>query len=262
MTGAASGIGRALAQEFTHRGAAGVVVADVDGDLAGQVAERIGGLAVTCDVGDPEAVDALVAAARRRHGRVDIFCSNAGYSDPLTFDVSLPAADFERITRVNMLAHVSAARAVLPEMVERGCGYLLQTLSSAALLSGPAAAGYTMTKFGALGFAEWVAVNFRSKGVRVSCVCPNAVYTAMFGRRKDLDAPVVLPEPATPGEMLLPEDVAVTTADAMEGDEPFLILPHPRVRDSFRRKADDYDTWLVKTSERLARMHGGPPRRP
>lgn len=256
VTGAASGIGRALATELASRGAAGVVVADVDGVHAEQVAERIGGMAVTCDVGDAAAIEALVSAARHRYGPIDVFCSNAGYSDPITWDLSLPMAELEQITRVNLLAHVAAAKAVLPEMVARGSGYLLQTLSSAALVAGPATAAYTMTKHGACGFAEWVAVTYRPLGVRVSCLCPNAVYTSMFGRPKDLDAPAELPTDGRLGEMLLPEDVAVQTVDAMEGDEPFLILPHPRVGAAFRRKAEDYDAWIAVTADRLARMRG------
>jgi NAD(P)-dependent dehydrogenase (short-subunit alcohol dehydrogenase family) len=262
VTGAASGIGRALAEEFARRGASGVVVADVDGELAGKVADRIGGLAVECDVGDPVAIESLVAVTRLAYGAIDVFCSNAGYSDPVTYDLSLPAADLERLTRVNMLAHVSAARAVLPAMVEQGRGYLLQTLSSAALISGPAAFGYTLPKLGALGFAEWVAVNYRSQGIRVSCLCPNAVYTAMFGRPKDLDAPVALPDAGAVGEMLLPEDVAESTVDQMEAGEPFLILPHPRVGESFSRKAGDYDAWIARTSDRIAAMRAGGTSRP
>ncbi|MDO8363380.1 MAG: SDR family NAD(P)-dependent oxidoreductase [Actinomycetota bacterium] len=257
VTGGASGIGRALAMEFVARGAAGVVVADLDGEWAQKVAERIGGLAVQCDVGEPGAIESLVAAARARYGRVDIFCSNAGYSDPVGVGLDESMEAFERLTRVNMLAHVAAAKAVVPEMVERGGGYLLQTLSSAALISGPAAPGYTFTKFGALGFAEWMAVNYGAKGVRVSCLCPNVVYTGMFGRPKDLDAVAVPPAVGALGEVLLPEDVAVTVADAMEGPEPFLILPHPRVGESYRRKADDYEGWILRTRERLARMQAG-----
>lgn len=257
VTGGASGIGRALAQEFARRGAAGVVVADIDAEYAERVAERIGGLAVACDVGDPTAIEGLVDAARSRFGRVDMFCSNAGYSDAITGDLSLSMDEFERITRVNLLAHVAAAKAVVPEMVERGSGYLLQTLSSAALIAGPAAAGYTLTKHGALGFAEWIAVTYRARGVRVSCLCPNAVYTGMFGRSKDLDAPPEIPEESRAGEMLLPEDVAVHTIDAIEGDEPFLILPHVRVGESFRRKAAGYDEWIERTAARIARLRDG-----
>jgi NAD(P)-dependent dehydrogenase (short-subunit alcohol dehydrogenase family) len=254
VTGGANGIGRALAMEFSRRGAAGVVVADLDIEYAEQVAGRIGGLAVRCDVGDGSSLSDLVEATRDRYGRVDIFCSNAGYSEPVTWDLSASMEDFERITSVNLLAHVAAAKLVLPEMVERGGGYLLQTLSSAALISGPAPAGYTLTKQGARGFAEWVAVTYGPLGIRVSCLCPNTVYTGMFGRPKDLDVAPELPTQGLLGEMLLPEDVAVTSIDAMEDDEPFLILPHERVGVSFRRKADDYDAWIDRTGERITRM--------
>jgi NAD(P)-dependent dehydrogenase (short-subunit alcohol dehydrogenase family) len=252
VTGGASGIGRALAFEFAARGAQAVVVADLSADLAAEVAERIGGLAVVCDVGDPAAVASLVATTRERFGHIDVFCSNAGYADPITGDLSASMDAFEAITRVNLLAHVAAAREVLPEMAERGSGYLLQTLSSAALIAGPAGAGYTMTKHGALGLAEWIAVHYRPKGVRVSCLCPNAVYTPMLGGPSDLDARVELPPNAA--EMLLPEDVARQTADAMEGAEPFLILPHPRVGESFARKASSYDEWISRTADRLSAM--------
>lgn len=254
VTGAASGIGRALATDLAGRGAAGVVVADLNGDLAGQVAERIGGLAVACDVGDPAAIDALVATTTDRFGRVDLFCSNAGYVDRMTFDLAMPIEGFERIVRVHTLSHVAAAQAVLPGMLARGRGYLLQTVSSAGLLAGPAPAGYTLSKFGAIGFAEWLAVTYRSRGIGVSCLCPNAVYTGLFGRPKDLDAPVELPSNAMYGEMLLPEDVAVQTIDAIEGPEPFLVLPHPSVGEHLRDKVADYDAWIASTASTVDHM--------
>jgi NAD(P)-dependent dehydrogenase (short-subunit alcohol dehydrogenase family) len=256
VTGGASGIGRALAERFHMAGAAGIVVADIDGQWAGKVAERVGGMGVTCDVGAPGEIEALVAAARAVFGRIDIFCSNAGYSDAVGVGLTEPMDVFERITAVNLLSHVAAARAVIPEMVERGSGYLLQTLSSAALITGPSGPGYTLTKHGALGFAEWLTLNYGHLGVRVSCLCPNAVYTGMFGRSKDFDAPAVAPELGPLGEVLMPEDVAAMTVDAMASDEPFLILPHERVRDSFRRKGGDYDAWIARTRERLLRMAG------
>ncbi len=231
VTGGANGIGRALAQEFARRGAAGVVVADIDSVYAQLVSDQIGGVAVECDVGDPDQINALVEAARAEYGRIDIFCSNAGYSDPITWDLSQSMEDYERLTRVNLLAHVASAKAVLPEMAERGSGYLLQTLSSAALTTAPAAAGYVWTKHGALGFAEWVTLVYGQQGVRVSCLCPNAVYTGMFGRPKDLDAPAVIPGDV-PGldAMMLPEDVATFVVDAMEGRRTVPDPPAPEGR--------------------------------
>jgi hypothetical protein len=130
---------------------------------------------------------------------------------------------------------MSAARAVVPSMLARGEGYLLQTISSAALITGPSAPGYTTTKHGALGFAEWLTLNYGHLGIRVSCLCPNAVYTGMFGRPPD-DESAAPPSGGAIGEILMPEDVAGTVIEAMDA-ERFLILPHPRVGDSSRALA-------------------------
>ena len=254
VTGAANGIGCALATRFAERGAAGVVVADLDGDGAVAVAERIGGFGVSCDVGDPESIKGLVSATERRFGPIDVFCSNAGYSDPVSFDLDMSADAYRRIVDVNLLAHVWAAQAVVPGMIERGGGYLVQTISAAALITGPSAPGYTLTKHGALGYAEWLTLNFGHLGIKVSCLCPNAVYTGMFGATPDqIDAD---PPEGTPiGEVLRAIDVADAVLDAM-AEERFLILPHPRVGESFARKANDYDRWLAGTRRRLLRMRG------
>ena len=254
VTGAANGIGCALATRFAERGAAGVVVADLDGDGAVAVAEGIGGFGVSCDVGDPESIKGLVSATERRFGPIDVFCSNAGYSDPVSFDLDMSADAYRRIVDVNLLAHVWAAQAVVPGMIERGGGYLVQTISAAALITGPSAPGYTLTKHGALGYAEWLTLNFGHLGIKVSCLCPNAVYTGMFGATPDqIDAD---PPEGTPiGEVLRAIDVADAVLDAM-AEERFLILPHPRVGESFARKANDYDRWLAGTRRRLLRMRG------
>jgi NAD(P)-dependent dehydrogenase (short-subunit alcohol dehydrogenase family) len=260
VTGGGNGIGKALAERLAAEGPRGVVVADLNEDWAAYVADRIAArgvpaLGVACDVGDPEAIDRLVDTAEEAHGPIDVFVSNAGYSDAAPGDLTPPPDAWRRIVDVNLLAHVWAARRVVPGMVERGRGYLLQTISSAALITGPSAPGYTLTKHGALGFAEWLTLNHGHQGLRVSCLCPNAVYTGMFGRTpRDEDTPP--PDLGAVGEVLAPDSVADTTVAAMTGDEPFLILPHERVRDSFRRKGEDYDGWLAGTRRRLLRMRG------
>jgi NAD(P)-dependent dehydrogenase (short-subunit alcohol dehydrogenase family) len=256
VTGGGNGIGRALALRFAALGARGVTVADLNADWARQTAAHIeelgvAALGLSADVGDPDQIDALVDAAETAHGPVDIFCSNAGYTDPVGELVQTVDA-WRRIVDVNLMAHVWAARRVVPGMIERGEGYLLQTISSAALITGPSAAGYTTTKHGALGFAEWLTLNHGHQGLRVTCLCPNAVYTGMFGRDPEDDSD--LPDAGAIGEILTPEHVAEMTVDAMRGDEPFLVLPHPRVGDSFLRKAQDYDAWLERTRGRLQRM--------
>src|SRR5262245_29532468 len=154
VTGGCHGIGRALAEELATRGA-NVVVADLNERRAHRVADRVGGVAMHCDVASPGGIDRLVFRAEREFGPVSVFCSNAGYSDNVDGLTEAPE-DIRRIVEVNMLSHVWAAQAVLPAMLEQGEGWLIQTISSAALITGPSFMGYTMTKHGALGFAERV----------------------------------------------------------------------------------------------------------
>jgi NAD(P)-dependent dehydrogenase (short-subunit alcohol dehydrogenase family) len=259
VTGGGHGIGRALAEALASRGAR-VVVADVNEERAAKVASRIGGLAVRCDVGDPDSIDTLVAKAVREFGPVDIAVSNAGITD-LGRDLDSTVAQVRRIIDVNLLAHVWMAQAVLPMMLERGDGALIQTISSAALITGPSGMGYTMTKHGALGFAEWIALNYRDAGIKVVCLCPNAVNTGMLGRNEDVEAVVENPTGtgesdswrAVLGDVVEPEDCAASALDALAAGR-FLALPHPRVGESFARKAADYDAWLARTSQRLTAM--------
>jgi NAD(P)-dependent dehydrogenase (short-subunit alcohol dehydrogenase family) len=258
VTGGGNGIGKALAERLAAEGARGVVVADLNEDWAHYVAERITATGVpatgaACDVGDPDAVGRLVDLAVAAHGPIDVFVSNAGYSDKSPGTLDQPSEAWRRIVDVNLLAHVWAAQRVVPSMIERGGGYLMQTISSAALITGPSAPGYTLTKHGALGFAEWMTLNHGHQGIRVSCLCPNVVLTGMFGRRPE-DEDAEIPDLGSLGEVLTPESVADTVVATMTGDESFLILPHARVADSFLRKAQDYDAWLDKTRQRVLRM--------
>jgi NAD(P)-dependent dehydrogenase (short-subunit alcohol dehydrogenase family) len=255
VTGGGHGIGRAFAECLAARGAR-VVVADIDEQRAAKVAARIGGIAVSCDVGDPDSISALVSTAVQAYGPVDIAVSNAGITDQGP-DLDSTATQVRRIVDVNLLAHVWMAQDVLPAMIERGGGALIQTISSAALITGPSGMGYTFTKHAALGFAEWVALNYADAGIRVVCLCPNAVNTGMLGRDEDRSQPqsdAADPELlAVLGEVVEPEDCATCALEALDAGQ-FLALPHPRVGESFARKANDYDAWLARTSERLRRM--------
>ncbi len=235
VTGGASGIGAALVRRFAQEGATGVVVADMNHDAAQAVANEVGGLAVRTDVSNEADVQALVAHATQRFGRVDVLCSNAGIA--LGGGVDAPNADWQRIWEVNLMAHVYGARAVLPQRVARGAGYLLQTASAAGLLSHPESALYAVTKHAAVSFAEWLSINYGDKGIRVSCLCPQGVRTPMLmgpeGGRKSF-----LLEGSVSTEQVADDVIA-----AMR-DERFLVLPHPEVHEYMQRKADDVDRWL------------------
>jgi NAD(P)-dependent dehydrogenase (short-subunit alcohol dehydrogenase family) len=238
VTGGASGIGRALCRRFAAEGAA-VTVSDVVVDGARATADEIterGGRAnvVECDVGDAHQVEQLVATAIGAFGPIDLFCSNAGIGALGGVDASDDV--WQRALGTNLLAHVYAARAVLPAMLERGEGYLLHTASAAGLLTELSDLPYSVTKHAVVGLAEWLAITYGDRGIRVSCLCPQGVKTAMTAGLGD--ASVLANE-----GLLEPEDVAESVVDALR-DERFLVLPHPEVLDYFRRKADDYDRWL------------------
>ena len=236
VTGGASGIGAALARRFAREGAAGVVVADTSFEPAQAVAHEVKGLALRIDVSSESDVQAMIEEATRHFGRVDVLCSNAGIA--LGGGVDTPAADWQRIWEINLMAHVYGARAVLPQMLARGEGYLLNTASAAGLLSHPESALYAVTKHAAVSLAEWLAINYGDKGIRVSCLCPQGVRTPMLmgpegGRKSFLLAGSVSAE-----------QVADDVIAAMR-DERFLVLPHPEVHEFMRRKAEDVDRWLA-----------------
>jgi NAD(P)-dependent dehydrogenase (short-subunit alcohol dehydrogenase family) len=235
VTGGASGIGAALLRRFARAGAAGLVVADMNAQAAQAVADEVNGLAVRTDVSNEADVQALIAQATQRFGRVDVLCSNAGIA--LGGGVDAPNADWQRIWEVNLMAHVYGARAVLPQMLERGEGYLLQTASAAGLLSHPDSALYAVTKHAAVSLAEWLSINYGERGIRVSCLCPQGVRTPML-LGKDGDRKSFLNDGSVSVEQVADDVIA-----AMR-DERFLVLPHPEVHDYMQRKAADVDRWL------------------
>ena len=248
VTGGANGIGRALCRRLAAGGARGVVVADIDDRAATQVAEEIGGLAVAVDVGVEADSIRLVEQATARFGPVDLFCSNAGIG--LNGGPEVSNADWERIWQINVMAHVYAARAVLPDMLKRGEGYLLNTASAAGLLTQIGSAPYSVTKHAAVAFAEWLAVTYGDAGIRVSCLCPQGVRTNML-REAEESGTGFLTEGA-----LEPEEVAEIVIAGLRM-ERFLILPHPEVAEYMRRKAVDYDRWL-RGMRRLQNRVQGP----
>ena len=250
VTGAGSGIGAALARRLAAEGAAAVVVSDRDGDAAQRVAAGIGGTADTTDVADEAAVAALVERTLAAHGRVDLFCSNAGVFTGGGLEV--PTAEWQRVFAVNVLAHVYAARAVLPSMLERGSGYLLSVASAAGLLTTPGDAPYSVTKHGAVALAEWLAVTYGDRGIGVSVVCPLGVATPLLLDPLEEGRPAASVVAAS-GEVISPEDVAAAVVEGL-AEERFLVLPHPEVGTYWAQKAADPDRWLAGLRKLVRRL--------
>lgn len=245
VTGGASGIGRALCERFAAEGAAGIAVADLDDAGAAAVAESVGragarAISVRTDVSVEAEVVALVERSEAELGPIDLFCSNAGIAIPGGAEV--PDDQWGRIWSVNVMAHVYAARVLVPRMVARGGGYLLHTASAAGLLTNLGSAPYTVTKHAAVAFAEWLSITHGDDGIKVSCLCPQGVRTPMLLGGIADDDPAGSSVLAS-GEMLEPEDVADAVVQAL-GAERFLVLPHPEVAGYMRRRAEDPDRWL------------------
>ena len=229
VTGAGGGIGAALARAFAAEGAR-LVVNDLDADAARKVAAEIGAAVVPGDA------SGIVPAARTAlGGGIDVFCANAGVGTgggPEAVD-----ADWELAWDVNVMSHVRAARALLPEWLERGEGRFVSTVSAAGLLTMIGAAPYSVTKHGALAFAEWLSLTYRHRGIRVHAVCPQGVRTAMLTSAGSAGELVLAPN------AIEPEDVAEAVLDGI-GAERFLILPHPEVADYYAARAADPERWL------------------
>jgi len=236
VTGAASGIGRAMARRFAAEGAKAVIAADREEGPLQDVAAECGAVPIVpmvCDVTREAEVQDLVARTEAGHGPVDIFCSNAGICD--LGDIAVADADWQLNWNVHVMAHVYAARAVAEKMAARGEGYLVNTASAAGLLSHVDSATYSVTKHAAVALGEWLSITYGGRGVRVSVLCPQAVRTPMTAGREGKVAAV--------DGMLEPDVVAGCVAETMDREE-FLVLPHPEVLDYLRRKTTDYDRWL------------------
>ena len=234
VTGAASGIGEAVARAFAAAGARGVVVADLAADKLKKVADEIGGLAVPTDVGKEADIKALIAAAEAKYGPVDIFYSNAGLSRPGLVDAS--DADWDINWRVHVMSHVWACRALVPKMLARGSGYLLSTASAAGILTSLNSFAYGTTKAAALSFAEHLSIQYGDQGIKVSVLCPQAVRTDMIaGNEGDV---------ASVDGIMEPEQVADAVIAGLAA-EKFLILPHAEVAEYMQRKAADRDRWIA-----------------
>ncbi len=239
VTGAASGIGAAMARRFADEGAGAVVVLDINEAGAREVADGIGGVAFGLDVSDDADTERVIRRIEDEFARIDILCMNAGIATGGSVDA--PNDVWQNTWDVNVMAHVYATRYALPGMLERGSGYLVHTASAAGLLTNIGAAPYSVTKHAVVALAEWLSVTYGDRGIGVSVLCPQFVDTPMLDTFSD-----------GPQELrswvhdiaVSPEEVAQTVIDAVRS-ERFLILPHPEVATYFERKATDYDRWLA-----------------
>jgi NAD(P)-dependent dehydrogenase (short-subunit alcohol dehydrogenase family) len=240
VTGAGGGIGGALARRLDAEGARAVVVADRDLAGASTVADQIGGLAVQFDAGREDGVKALIAHAVEANGSIDIFISNAGVPGGMG-GPEIPDELWDEAWRVNVMAHVWASRALLPDMLERGEGYLVNTASAAGLLTQVSSLVYSVTKHAAVSLAEWLAIEYGESGIRVSCICPQGVRTPMLEAAMD--------EPASAAALLAggviePDEVAEAVVRGIE-EERLLILPHEEVAGFMALKGSEPERWIA-----------------
>ncbi|MGI9601924.1 MAG: SDR family oxidoreductase [Acidimicrobiales bacterium] len=234
VTGGASGIGRALAVRFLAEGAT-VTIADIQQPALADVAAELGIRGIECDVADEASVVALIEEVEADIGPIDLFCSNAGIGTAMGLDASND--DWRRTIDINLMAHVYAARCLVPRMIDRGGGHLLNTASAAGLLTQLGDAPYSVTKHGAVALAEWLSITYGDRGIGVSCLCPQGVRTPMT-ESDDAGVQATLAQGA-----IEPEEVAEAVVQGLAGDH-FLILPHPEVHDYAVRRADDHGRWI------------------
>ena len=246
VTGAASGIGKALASRFRAEGARQIVCVDLNAAGARATADELGAVAMTADVGNELDIARVIEDTERDVGPIDLFCSNAGIG--VGENLESPNADWQMSWDVNVMAHVYAARHLVPRMAARGGGYLLNTASAAGLLNQIGGAAYGVSKHAAVGFGEWLAIHHGHQGIVVSMLCPQAVRTAMTDDN--------LATAAAAGDGLMePEELASCVIEGLRA-ERFLILPHSDVLEYMRRKTGDYDRWIRGMGKLFRRLAG------
>ena len=233
VTGAASGIGKALCEAFKSADAKSIVCVDMNIEGASETANDIDGLAIQANVGKEEDIINVIKESNDYSGGVDIFCSNAGIGGVHGF-FEVKTSDWQNIWEVNVQSHIFAAKHVLPQMLDRGEGYLMNTASAAGLLTQIGSAGYSVTKAAAVSFAEWIKITYGSKGIGVSCLCPQAVRTAMTAQGAGV---------AGVDGMIEADVAAEDVIDAIE-KERFLVTPHAEVLEYVSRKGNDRDRWI------------------
>jgi NAD(P)-dependent dehydrogenase (short-subunit alcohol dehydrogenase family) len=243
ITGAGSGIGKSLAERFATEGPRALVLADINQQGVEDVAASLGDVATAMktDVGREAEIVALVERAREFAGPIDLFCSNAGVPGPAGGPLEAPDDEWERAWRINVMAHVWAARAALPGMLERGDGYLLSTASAAGILTQVGAMVYSVTKHAAVATAEWLAITYGDAGIKVSCLCPLGVRTPMLDEalQETVGGAALLRD-----DLLEPSEVAEAVLEGIR-EERFLIFPHPQVAKYMAFKGGDNERWLA-----------------
>ena len=249
VTGAASGIGRALAIRFANEGATKIVCVDLNAEGVQSTAEVVGGVAMTADVSRESDVARAIARTEEDVGPIDLFCSNAGIGAGEGIDS--PNEEWQRSWDVNVMAHVYASRHLVPRMAERGGGSFLITASAAGLLNQIGGAAYGVTKHAAVGFGEWLAISHGHQGIRVSLLCPRAVRTPMTQTDPDATSTAA----AAGDGMMEPETVADCVVEGLREDQ-FLILPHAEVLEYMRRKTTDYGRWIEGMQRLFRRLTG------
>lgn len=235
ITGAARGIGAALARRFAADGAR-LVLADLDAGAVAETADSLKALGIAADISTADGNRELVAKAREHLGEVDVFFANAG--TPAGRGIDTPDDEWQTAWQVNVMSHVYAARELVPAWVERGRGHFVSTASAAGLLTMIGAAPYSVTKHGAVAFAEWLSITYGDRGITVQCLCPQGVRTAMLAGSGEVGQAILA------GSAIEPEEVADTVAAALRTGE-FLILPHPEAKGYYEYRAAKPDNWLA-----------------